>query len=225
MGGFHVKYRKTNQHARYIGISSQLKLPLNLNGDSVVEAYPEFFHGFYQGDYGMDTGIFYKNGVFKMLSFCFPKTQLSTTSQWTESAFNSGVTVNKGDFLTINSYYSNKTIISEYLRNGVKIGSHTTRLSDSASNTFSAGSAINREIALAANTPNYAPSQAFFSDAKFFNSTLTTPSWSYVAMNNSTSYERAPYSDTLPAPSKFKYGGYSVTEGNFIADIGSADCR
>lgn len=52
-----------------------------------------------------------------------------------------------------------------------------------------------------------------------------TNTMSYVAMNNSTSYERAPYSDTLPAPSKFKYGGYSVTEGNFIADIGSADCR
>ena len=49
MGGFHVKYRKTNTGARYIGISSQLKLPLNLNGDSVVQVYPEFFHGFYQG--------------------------------------------------------------------------------------------------------------------------------------------------------------------------------
>ena len=49
MGGFHVKYRKTNTGARYIGISSQLKLPLNLNGDSVVQVYPEFFLGFYQG--------------------------------------------------------------------------------------------------------------------------------------------------------------------------------
>ena len=77
MGGFHVKYRKTNTGARYIGISSQLKLPLNLNGDSVVQVYPEFFHGFYQGSYGMDTGIFYKNGVFcsfliKDKLLCFP---------------------------------------------------------------------------------------------------------------------------------------------------------
>ena len=173
----------------------------------------------------MDTGIFYKNGVFKMLSFCFSGTQLPPNPQWTESAFNSGVTVNKGDLLTLNSYYSNKTIISECLRNGVKIGTHTTKLSDLASTTFSAGAAINREIVMAANTSNYAPSQAFFSDAKFSNSTLTTPSWTYVAMNNSTSYERVPYSDTLPAPSRFKYGGYSVVEGNYIADIGSADCR
>lgn len=225
MGGFHVKYRKTNSGTLYAAISSKISLPLNCEGDSIIQAYPEFFHGFYyEKSHGIDTGIIYKDGVFATFSFAYEATVPPGNSPWKDGSILSGV--KKGDTLTMNSFVRNGKMVTECLKNGLKVGSVETPLSTSATNTFTRyGATINREMTLAANTSQYAPSKAYFSDAKFSNSTLTKMDGTYVPLSNNNSFERTPYSDTLPVPSKFKYGGYSLMEGSFISDVGSADCR
>lgn len=226
MGGFHIKYRRSNK--RYIAVSSTLKLPTALDSDNTdkAEVIPEFFHGFYYGSHGIDTGLMYKFGKFTLCSWSFLATaeDQDPDKRWKEEPL--WTPINKGDTVVLNSYLSNNALVTDCLKNGVKVGSISTTLYPDAYRLYStSGALINREIVMAANTNQYAPTPAYFSDAKFYNTTLTTTSWSYEALSASNSWLKQPYSDSSPIPSKFRYGGYSGTEGNFVFDVASADCR
>ena len=73
MGGWHIAHRATN-NSNYIGIASTLMLPTSCGyePDSNPAAgvydgvFPEFFHGFYKSNYGLDVGVLYRDGEFKI---------------------------------------------------------------------------------------------------------------------------------------------------------------
>jgi len=221
MGGFHIKYRQSNN--LYVGIRSTLRIPANLDGDSTKQVYPEFFHGFYYGDHGMDTGLYYKDGTFRLCSWAFLKTVPDVNKKWQEAALNKPI--NKGDEILLKSYVQGSSLVSEVYRAGILLGKLASPLSTAGATQFANGSYMHREMTIGANRNDYAPSKAYFSNATFTKSDVTKKGGITEILTQRNSTLKAPYSDSLPVPSTFRYGGYTCDEGAYVADVASADCR
>jgi hypothetical protein len=77
MGGIHVASRVSDEH-NYVVAGSKLVLPSTADIKGIPNTssgygsvVPSFFHGFYKhtGTYGLDAGIFYANGVYRIFVF------------------------------------------------------------------------------------------------------------------------------------------------------------
>jgi hypothetical protein len=223
MGGYHVAHRATN-NSKYIGIASKLKLPANCNceNDSTPTTYdgvfPEFIHGFYKSSYGLDVGVIYRNGTFKLFYHGFANTLTKTDD---EIAINAS----KGDTIELKTYLSGTKIVAEAWKNSVKLKTLDVPLTTAAAQAFAGGAKINRELVIAANRNPYIPCSAYFSDTTFSRSTLTTTNYSYEKLRLSTS-TLLRYADEGTMNGN-RYGYLTPTEDSdgYVIDTGSCDFR
>lgn len=225
MGGVHVLYRKTNA-STYVAANSTLYLPStcycrNNNSSYEYGAFPEFFHGLYYGSYGLDSGIGYKDGGFRILFWC---NEYTASTQSGESAAFSRPTNGQ---VVLRSYLSNGKLCTRVeTTSGSTLASLDMTLISAAYTRLSAGCTINREATIAMNAPYTLPAPAYYSQFKFTNTTLTTVSGSYVALSTSNSYIYVKNkNDDLPSSYTSYYASNlleSVMEGNYVADVSTA---
>lgn len=229
MGGYHVAHRATN-NSNYIGINSTLKLPDNCEiqeqSSSTVNdgVFPEFFHGFYKGSYGIDVGVIYAGDeTFKLCHWSNAITCKTADDRWGEKEIN----VSRGDTIQLKTYLNGNNITIEAWKNSIKVDSLDAPLSSGAVQTFSGGAKINREITMASNRYPYIPSDAYFSDTTFSRSTLTTTSYSYEKLRLTNS-EILRYADDGVTMDGNRYGYVTpVVEDSdgYVIDTGSCDFR
>ncbi len=222
--GYHVAHRAT-KNANYIGIASTLKLPSNCNceNDSAPGVwdgvFPEFFHGFYRSSYGLDVGVIYRSGTFKLFYNGFSNTCNPTYDEITINA-------SKGDTIELRTYLSGTNIVAQALKNSSSIGTLNVPLTSIAAQYFASGAKLNRELTIAANRYPYIPSAAYFSDTTFSRTTLTTTSYSYEKLRISNS-DLTRYADNGRYMDGNRYGYLTPTEDSagYVKDTGSCDFR
>ncbi len=207
----HCCYRKTND-SNYIAVGSYIKIPYGCNyragivdpindpeGHNYNGAYPEFFHGMYtrypDTTIGVDSGIGYINGQFKIIVWSYPNMFLSNTyggPQW----FSKVININKGDIIILRTYLNNNKFITQVDdANGNEIDRiEITCASTKIYNKFLSGVEINRENSIAINQKNGTTEECndtpavYFKGVEFYRTTLTTTSYSYVPLTNQNSH-------------------------------------
>lgn len=207
--GVHVAYRKT-KHSFYVAAASTLKLPTEVgyrpnDSNSYNGAFPEFFHGFYVGQYGLDTGIMYGedgNGDVGFL-LCFNAIGNTYASGWYNNSVMRGV--GKGDTVQLITSFVNGYLKTDCTTaSGSVLDSYSIYLTPVAYGALSSGSVMHREITLAMNADESGraevPAPAYFKDAEFSRTTLTTNRGEYVKLelnnsNDSGSYTYDPEAD------------------------------
>lgn len=226
-GGYHVCHRTTNA-STYIAMASTLKLPTlcACEPDSAPGVYdgtyPEFFHGFYAGSYGLDIGvIWYQDGRFGINYHTF-----TNTAAVTDGEFSITTGVGKGDTIELRTYLSGQLLVAQIYKNSNWMHTSQITLTSAAATRFAQGCTINREIAMASNNAANGgiPSDAYFSDTKFSNSTLTTTGGAYVALSSSNSTLLAAYADNRTIDSS-RYGRSTGSTNGFVWDQGSCNFR
>lgn len=230
MGGIHVCERTTNDDI-YVAAQSQLYLPTVLHSrpneaDGTNGAFPEFIHGFYVGDdYGLDIGLVYRSSW--SLDFFSYATVYPGKAEQSPSfeipAWN----------VMLKTYFEGGQLVAQCTsEDGSRVYGelHVDITGDSYQGILS-GSRVNREMLLAMNSdgahpPQYhLPAEAYYSQAKFTNTTLTTASGSYVFMTSENSYPRynRPDPDMPSVTSWYDSDTRSVTEfGKYVADVTTA---
>jgi hypothetical protein len=229
MGGIHVANRKSNAH-NFNAAGSKLQLPASTdiagipNGSSGYgSVVPEFFHGMYEntGTYGLDAGMFYANGVYRL----FVNSRTDGWAEDTTTTFSATGTV------TLNTFFVTSGS-TKYLRVEV-VGKRFCDfyVSNAAYNSLNAGCYIHRELNIATNpsgTYTILPKNAYFRNAKFTETTMTTTAGAYVTMNGSTStfVYSEPHPDTDPGGESHYSRDCdakqsSAPSGSFIQDTAS----
>lgn len=224
MGGWHIVHRTTKDvlnNKFYKGITTDIKLPERCDSkddDGYVfdGVFPEFIHGFYKNNYGIDVGIVFRKSKFKL----FYSALSSTASVKYEEKIISDV--NKGDTIRLVTYIDNNKIIAKVLKNNRTKASITAYLKNGAANSFRYGAIINREIVMAANRSDYIPTPAFFSDTTMYNSTLTTMNYQYLPLSGQNSRTLPAYSDDGYIDGS-RYGRIINDNGTFSSDTGSCN--
>lgn len=167
----------------YIGVSGTLKIPTAYAAvnDSAPEVYdgvfPELFYGFYAGSYGIDIGLIFRDQVWKV--FVQSPNALSGTT-YGESAISP--TLRPDDVIEVKSYLGGTDqICIDVYKGGTKIKSFIGKLKPAAYTAFKGGSYVNKEMNIATNrTSGYLKTGAYFTNAHWYDCTLTTTSYSYV---------------------------------------------
>lgn len=231
MGGIHVCERTTSDHDYiYVAAQSQLYLPTVLHSrpnhtDGTNGAFPEFIHGFYVGDYGLDIGLVYRSSWsldFFSYAAVYPD-QAKQSSSFEIPAWN----------VMLKTYFENGHLIAQCTsEDGSRIYADlSVEITDDSYRRYQSGSQINREMLLAMNPDQpkgkhyHLPANAYYSQAKFTNTTLTTASGSYVFMTSENSYPRYDRPDSgMPDMSAYYDSDTrSVTEfGKYVADVTTA---
>ena len=228
MGGYHVPNRDTNSQI-YVAIASKLQIPSEFDcvSDSSGQydgIFPEFFHGFYKGStYGIDIGVIYRNKKW-MLSF-HALNKATKNPQDPLSGEEKVVSLTAGQTYVLKS----SLVPPNYLRTSIEttggsvLGIFDIYITQNAYNAFAAGAAINRECCIAANRNPYIPSAAYYKNAKFFESTLTTTSGTYVKMSTSNSRRNIYSDDGTIDSTRYRYSE-SETNG-YVSDTSSISFR
>lgn len=222
--GQHIVLRASNSQT-YIAANSTLRLPTNCDcredNGGYNGVFPEFFHGFYSDNYGLDVGILYwgdvRYGKYWKL-FCGGD---AVVGGWNDCY----VLLNKGETVNLVTYKSGSNMICQAIVGGSTRATLTTGLTTAAANEFANGCRVNRELTCASNVSNYIPSSAYFSDATWSNTTLTTTNYNYVALTTSNSWATH-YADGGALMDEDRYG--YVCDGDingFVREYGSVDFR
>lgn len=229
MGGIHVCERTTsNDDYIYVAAQSQLYLPTVLHSrpnhaDGTNGAFPEFIHGFYVGGYGLDIGLVYRSSWsldFFSYATVYPD-QAEQSPSFEIPAWN----------VMLKTYFENGHLIAQCTsEDGSRIyGDLSVKITADSYRRYQSGSQINREMLLAMNKGDNGsynlPADAYYSQAKFTNTTLTTSSGSYVFMTSENSYPRynKPDPDMPSVTGSYDSDTRSVTEfGKYVADVTTA---
>jgi hypothetical protein len=177
MGGYHVIHRASSA-STYIAVAGTLKLPnsCDCRSDSSTSVndgvFPEFFFGFYKGNYGLDIGILYRgqgNSAKTFRLFCngFANT-VNNANHYVELSTG----ISKGATITLRSYLSGNNLLLTVDNRPEQI---SVPLKSEAVSAFMGGAKINRELTCASNT-SYITSPAYFSDTTWSNTTMTDTS-------------------------------------------------
>lgn len=223
-GGYHVCFRATNSSS-YKSILSTLTLPslCNCQEDSTPTTYdgtfPEFFHGFYAGNYGLDAGVVFKNQQWNLFYHTLSNTATPTDGMVVLPG------VAKGETVLLSTYFDSnrQVVVAQIFKNYALLKSITVPLTSGAASRFAQGATINREICMASNNAQTGgiPSNAVFSDTTFVKSTLSTINDSYPALSNSNSRLLPPFADNRPIDTS-RYGtGTGTSSDGFVWDMGS----
>lgn len=229
MGGIHVCERTTNDHI-YVAAQSQLYIPTTVgnrpnNAAWLNGAFPEFIHGFYIDGYGFDIGLIYDSGWILQF-YALPTTYADKR------------TVRVGSFdvpwtLMLRTYFEGGQLIAQCTdENGHAISPILkASLANDAYQRLTSGCTINREMLLAMNPDQSEgkhfnlPAEAYYSQAKFTNTTLTTASGSYVFMTSSNSnavYNKVDTGMTHVADYYLSYARTVTEFGKYVADVTTA---
>lgn len=233
MSGIHTVYRKSTG-TNFVGVESKIYLPAtcvcrenNPTSSGYNGAFPEFFHGFYKGSsYGLDIGIIYKSGSYRLFFYSYANTQ---STQWFTSSqtFNVGSTYDSRLF-TLKSYFQDGYLITRcYNSSGTVVASLDVFLNSTAYASMSQGCTINREMCLAINKDSAGninvPASCYFSQAKWTQTKMTTTSGSVVAMTNSnTTTQHGKVDSGTPTSTYAKQDSLGVTESGYVADVATA---
>ncbi len=225
--GWHVYYRKSTSSS-YIGVSSVLKIPSSFTINSSMEVFPEYFHGFYYGTtLGIDAGFMYFEGGYRLFVFGYEDNfndSHNIYQGWGQSGTISNVS--HGDTVTLKSYLQGSHLHTELDKNGHKIASLNIQLSTKAIDRLKLGATINREITVATNQNTLDGSGVYFNNAVWSEGTMTTTSYSYVPINNSTcprASSREGIAGGITA-NNFERSVSTRQVGNYAEDTASAWC-
>lgn len=232
MGGIHVCERTTSDYDYiYVAAQSQLYLPTVLHSrpnhaDGTNGAFPEFIHGFYVGvDYGLDIGLVYRSSW--SLDF------FGYTAVYPDQAKQSPPFEIPAWTVMLKTYFESGQLIAQCTsEDGSRVyGELHVDITGDSYRRYQSGSQINREMLLAMNpdqpkgTHYNLPADAYYSQSKFTNTTLTTASGSYVFMTSENSYPRydRPDPDMPSVTGSYDSDTRSVTEfGKYVADVTTA---
>ncbi len=233
MSGIHTVYRKSIG-TNFVEVESKIYLPVTCycRENSPVNsgyngAFPEFFHGFYKGSsYGLDIGIMYRNGSYRLFFYSYKNTQ---STQW----FTSSKTFNIGDtyesrLFTLKSFFQNGYLVTRcYNSSGTLVASLDVFLEPAAYASMSQGCTINREMCLALNKNSAGeytlPAPCYFSQAKWTQTKMKTASGTVVAMTNSnTTTQHGKKDNGTPDNTYAKNDSLNVMEGGYVADVATA---
>lgn len=230
MGGVHTAYRKSSS-ANYVAVESTIVLPQTSycrenNADATNGAFPEFFHGFYKGSiYGLDIGIGYKNGSYRLFFYSYANTQ---STQWFES---NAFALTSDRTYTLKTYFSGGYLITRCMNSsGTVVASLDVYLQPEAYTSMSQGCTINRELCIAINpsvkggSSYTVPARAYFSQTKFTKTKMTTNTGSTVYMTTSnTTTQHGKIDNGTPTTTYESATRLNIMEnGTYVADVATA---
>lgn len=176
---------RTTKDTSFIGFNGKLKIPsyyasINDSSPEIYDGvYPELFLSFCNKDCFLDIGLVYKNNNWKI--FCYSPNSLKGTSY---VDFDLKFQVNPDDVLKINTYLENGTLIFKISKEN-KEQIEKINLKDGSYKKMKNGCNISREMNIATNrTDGYISSQAYFINAEWQESTLTTYNYQYIKWTN-----------------------------------------
>lgn len=248
MSGIHVAYRKS-KGTNFNAVESTIVLPKMctyrpnrvVSGKYCDGVFPEFFHGFYQAStYGLDIGILYQAGGYKLFFFSYPNVVVKKTDgsrvTWyvSKQTFLPASEAMEDRTFTLKSYFANGYLVTRCLNaKGDKAASLDVFLNTAAyADMKKKGCTINREMCLAVNKNEKGtctfPADASFSATKFTKTKMTAVDGTVVAMNldNSITLHNKRDSGCEEAATKNCYSGgvtASVLEGSCAADVAEAN--
>jgi hypothetical protein len=228
MAGIHTAYRQTNYY-NFVAVSSELTLPTvygcrENDYNSKNGAFPEFFHGFYDShNYGLDIGVIYKGGRFRLAFWSYHNTQ---PTQWFTS---SGFRVPSNRRVILSSYFKNGYLVTRCKdTHGKVLACLDVKLTTKAYNVLSNGCYINREMVIAMNKNSdgkfEVPASAYFKNSKFSRTTLTNSHGQYIALTKYNSNTRKTGKVDPATPNKtYDYDiSLNIMEHGYVTDIASA---
>lgn len=251
MSGIHVAYRKSTG-TNFNQVESTIVLPTNCTyrdnravtvGNTVKYydgAFPEFFHGFYQGStYGLDIGILYQAGVYKLFLYCYANVASQVDSNgnkitWYTSSktFAPASSSTTDRTFTLKSYFANGYLVTRcYNSSGTVVASLDVYLNPTAYAAMNNnGCTINREMCLAINKNENGtctfPAGVSFTSTKFTKTKMTTVSGTVVAMtasNTTTNHgKRDSGCDKTTTAAYYSGNVTSTTENGYNADTAYA---
>ncbi len=193
MGGIHASVRTTSDN-NYIGMQNKLVLPSNATSISATGANikPEFINGIYKGNYGLDIGVVYEDGAFKLFYWA-----LAGTTQGSQASKDITIGASFGEHITLKTYLNGSKITCQAIRANGVTKSLDCPLSPSAQNAFANGVAFIREMVIAADDVSHDvnPVNVFFYNATFSEGFVTTTNNVRHKLNNNNSYFTNTYDD------------------------------
>lgn len=171
MGGIHVSSRGTYSK-KYIGVKSDLMLPRSISSSRYAGIKPEFILGMYSGRFGLDTGVLYEDGHFKLFYWSLD----GTCSPQGNTDFPIIRYASVGDKITLKTYLNGDDITCKAfdISTNKELATLNAPLTSSAKIAFQSGAYINREIVIAANPSGVVnPCNIYFYDAEFYNGYVT----------------------------------------------------
>ncbi len=236
MGGFHIVYRTTKE-GKYCAIGSELSLPMvsSMQDNPRPEykgTHPEFFHGFYsrkpEEKTGIDVGVIFSNGTYKLFSFCYEASTTGATWQEADLNFNGG-TLLLNSYIVPSTQTKSKILRTEAAKNGIIYGTIDLMLSDISYSDITSGCFIHRELSMATNYHNMS-GNAKFPWTSFGNSTLTDVYGTYHKLSSANS-EFANMHESMDSGTSTSgftkgtaWGNYTEMVGDYIADAAWGDC-
>ncbi len=251
MSGIHVAYRKSTGK-NFNQVESTIVLPTNCTyranravtvGGTVKYydgAFPEFFHGFYQGStYGLDIGILYQAGVYKLFFYCYANVASQVDSSgnkitWYTSSKSfvpaSSSTIDRT--FTLKSHFENGYLVTRCRNSsGATVASLDVYLNPTAYTAMNNnGCTINRELCLAINKNEKGtctfPAGVSFTNTKFTKTKMTTVNGTIIEMtasNTTTNHNKRDTGCEIAITQPY-YNGNTVptTENGYIADTAYA---
>lgn len=199
MAGVHTVYRSTQGKSNnIIAIGGTLKLPNQYKSRPNTAnykngAFPEFIYGFYTGSKGFDCGILCESSGtdpgYKL--FIADNGNGTLSSSWTSHG---AMQIAAGLEVQLRVTITGGKVRLECLFAGLTKDTMEVSFIDTAMyNTFRNGCWVNQEMVIAINedasgATNLTPG-AYFKDAKFSNTSMTTSAGSYIALTNTNSSE------------------------------------
>lgn len=223
--GYHIPDRMTTA-GTFVGITSYLVLPwaYACKNDSSPTTYdgvfPEFLQGFYKDNYGIDTGVIFKDGSWR-ISFHAQDTNTADPTDPLSSIGEGEVILNlsPGQTIVLKTYLQAPSYLIARVENtsGIGLGQLNINLQQSAYNDFASGATIHREMCIASNSDL---SVAYFKGAEFYQSTLTSVYGGYVPMTDNNS-SHLNWSDDHTIPNTNNYRWSQGVSNGYIYDMSS----
>lgn len=233
MAGVHTVYRSTNA-SNIIGIGGKLKTPQYYNcrqndSNSLNGGFPELFYGLYRtlssgNTKGFDAGIICDTNGYRL--FIADNGNGTLVKGWNDHGV---MQVAKGAEISLNvTLTGGKVRLECYTGTTLKDILEVNFINTTMYNEFKKGCWANREICIAinpdANGVTHTTPGIYFKDAKFFNTTLTTATNSYVALTSSNSHEAYDIDNGFPGTyyDDSRPVGINVMVNGFVSDQASA---
>lgn len=232
MAGVHTIFRTTKKQngygANYVAIGGKLKLPYPYkcrNNESQYAAYngayPEFIYGFYPGNgaHGFDAGIICKDDGYHMFVADNSKSTKSPfVEPWNE--YPGKLNASYGDTITLSCYFTDNKCILKANDQILSVWMRTSYYK-----AMLEGCYINREMVIAINEDRHGKTHlnpvAYFENARFYNSTLTTTTGKYIAMTDKNTIEYFHKDPGFPKGNYLNIRSSKMSHG-FVSDKASA---
>nr|WP_312576153.1 hypothetical protein [Sedimentibacter sp.] len=198
--------------------------------EAINGAYPELIYGFYPGNgtNGFDAGIVCRDdGYHLFIADNSTADNSPFVYSWNEHPDGQPLNVSDGSTITLSCYFIDNYCVLEAKSGSAPIKSLSVWMRPTNYSAMLAGCWINREMAMAINedrdgNTNLTP-VAYFKNAKFSNSTMTTTGYAYEKLSNSNSKEYEWADSGFPTPNHYKsVRTTGIVTNGFVADTASA---